>query len=135
MITGAFLDAILTRHYLNDTQQGAQTGVELFPWLQMDHGWKNLVCLGAGMSPDAPRTLNRHNTLVIQASNDSFRAFYNDQDLASYSVVNIKGGNHAGVAHYGPQLFPVKDGERRISLEKQQEATATAMAEFILKKA
>jgi hypothetical protein len=101
----------------------------------MDHGWKKLVCLGAGMPPDAPRTLNRHNTLVVQASNDGFRAFYNDQDLSSYSVVKIKGGNHAGVAHYGPQLFPVKDGKREISLEKQQRVTATAMAEFLQKQA
>ena len=104
----------------------------MFSSLQMHHGWKKLIILTAGMPPDAMKTLNRHNTLIIQAANDGFLGFYKDQDLSFYTVAKIKGGNHAGVAHYGPQLFPVIDGERTIPLEKQQELTASAAADFIM---
>ena len=69
----------------------------------------------------------------IQASKDGFRRFYqNDPDLKSVvTVVKVQGGNHAGVAHYGPQTFPVHDGKRDISLETQQDLTAAAIAKFL----
>ena len=46
--------------------------------------------------------------------------------------VTIEGGNHAGCAHYGPQTFPVPDGNRTITLEQQQHRTAEATADFLL---
>ena len=67
-----------------------------------------------------------------QGSNDGFLHKYKDQDLSAYTVVKIQGDNHAGVAHYEPQTFPLKDGEREITLEKQQELTATAVSDFLL---
>ena len=46
--------------------------------------------------------------------------------------VTIEGGNHAGCAHYGPQTFPVPDGNRSITLEQQQRRMAEVTANFFL---
>jgi len=46
--------------------------------------------------------------------------------------VTIEGGNHAGCAHYGPQMFPIVDGIRTITLEQQQRQMAEATADFLL---
>jgi pimeloyl-ACP methyl ester carboxylesterase len=46
----------------------------------------------------------------------------------------IEGGNHAGFAHYGPQLWPVKDGERTITLEEQQNKIVKWTVDFLLEK-
>ena len=43
----------------------------------------------------------------------------------------IDGGNHAGFGHYGPQTFPLADGQRRVSLDRQQRATAQLSAAFV----
>jgi hypothetical protein len=45
--------------------------------------------------------------------------------------VILKGGNHAGFAHYGPQRFPFPDGERKISLEDQQAQAVRHTARFL----
>ena len=128
--------------------------MQLFPALHTNHGWKKLICLGAGIHTNNKKEKNEaetiqsssqtensaltgnlltpSNTLLVQASNDGFRRFYNDQDLISVvTVAKVQGGNHAGVAYYGPQTFPVQDGERNISLETQQDLTAVAIAEFL----
>lgn len=133
----------------NKLYQGAYAALQLFPNLQTNHGWKKLICLGAGIhtnnmtekiqsspqskSPEvSPFLLTPANTLLVQASNDGFRRFYNDQDLISVvTVAKVQGGNHAGVAYYGPQTFPIRDGQRDISLETQQDLTAVAIAEFL----
>ncbi|KAL3778172.1 hypothetical protein ACHAWO_000545 [Cyclotella atomus] len=44
----------------------------------------------------------------------------------------IQGGNHSGCAHYGPQMYPVRDGDRSITLEQQQEHTAKLSVDFLL---
>ena len=46
--------------------------------------------------------------------------------------VTIEGGNHAGCAHYGPQMFPLPDGIRTITLEQQQRMMAEATVDFLL---
>ena len=46
--------------------------------------------------------------------------------------VSIEGGNHSGCAHYGPQVFPLPDGIRSITLEQQQRQMAEATADFLL---
>ncbi|KAL3924747.1 MAG: hypothetical protein SGILL_000857 [Bacillariaceae sp.] len=43
----------------------------------------------------------------------------------------IVGGNHAGFGHYGPQIFPGKDGERGIVLEQQQVKVVQWTSQFI----
>ena len=48
---------------------------------------------------------------------------------ATYELV--RGGNHAGFAHYGPQRFPISDGERSISLEEQQRQVVRHSARFL----
>lgn len=45
---------------------------------------------------------------------------------------DVKGGNHAGFGHYGPQSFPKMDGERSISLEEQQEKVAAVTTNWLL---
>jgi len=47
------------------------------------------------------------------------------------TFVQIRGGNHAGFAHYGPQTFPIPDGVRAVTLEEQQDAVAKATAGFL----
>mmetsp|Transcript_26133 Transcript_26133/g.48101 ORF Transcript_26133/g.48101 Transcript_26133/m.48101 type:complete len:321 (-) Transcript_26133:302-1264(-) len=46
--------------------------------------------------------------------------------------VSIEGGNHSGCAHYGPQMFPLPDGIRTITMEQQQRRTAEATVDFLL---
>ena len=48
--------------------------------------------------------------------------------------VTIKGGNHSGCAHYGPQMFPIPDGVRSITLNEQQLQMAEVTADFLLNK-
>jgi len=48
-------------------------------------------------------------------------------------IRRIEGGNHSGFAHYGPQLFPVKDSRRTIMIEEQQELCSKWTIQFILK--
>jgi hypothetical protein len=113
-------------------------GVEYFPELATKYHWNKNICLGAGIPDDPTGILNKDNTIIVQASNDGYLSFYGDEKQREFqekfTVVRIQGGNHAGVAHYGPQIFPMKDGEREIDLMKQQELTAKAIADFLLKK-
>jgi dienelactone hydrolase len=44
----------------------------------------------------------------------------------------IKGGNHAGFANYGPQNFSKPDGNRTISLEEQHQQIVEVVSRFIL---
>jgi hypothetical protein len=44
----------------------------------------------------------------------------------------IKGGNHAGFANYGPQYFSKPDGNRTISLEEQHQQIVQVVSRFIL---
>jgi hypothetical protein len=48
--------------------------------------------------------------------------------------VTIKGGNHSGCGHYGPQMFPIPDGIRSITLDEQQLQMAEVTADFLLDK-
>ena len=46
--------------------------------------------------------------------------------------ITIEGGNHSGCAHYGPQTYPIRDTDRTITLEEQQNQTANLRADFLL---
>lgn len=46
----------------------------------------------------------------------------------------IEGGNHAGFGHYGPQDWPVKDGDRTVTLDYQQKKIVEFTAAFLLEK-
>jgi hypothetical protein len=47
--------------------------------------------------------------------------------------VVIEGGNHSGFGHYGPQVYPKRDGDRiGITLVQQQEQTLNATIAFLL---
>lgn len=43
----------------------------------------------------------------------------------------VEGGNHSGCGHYGPQVYPVRDGNRSITLDEQQDQTAQLTADFL----
>jgi predicted esterase YcpF (UPF0227 family) len=46
--------------------------------------------------------------------------------------VVIEGGNHSGFGHYGPQVYPKRDGDRiGITLDQQQEQTLKAITTFL----
>jgi dienelactone hydrolase len=55
----------------------------------------------------------------------------NPARLPNLTAVIIDGGNHAGYGHYGPQRFPLPDGERTISLEAQQAQVSDATATWL----
>jgi dienelactone hydrolase len=100
-------------------------------------------------------TLNLRNstaqTLVVTASEDGFR--FPDEESAEKNLFqklpvrvnsldestarttfwyDIKGGNHVGFANYGPQTFPLVDGNRTISLEDQHQQIVQVVSRFIL---
>lgn len=43
----------------------------------------------------------------------------------------IDGGNHSGFVHYGPQTFPKRDGDRTITLDKQQSIAVRETVNFL----
>lgn len=47
-------------------------------------------------------------------------------------IHNIIGGNHSGFAHYGPAVFPRKDGPRTKTLDEQQKECLEKTLDFIL---
>jgi len=53
-----------------------------------------------------------------------------DQGCTFYAT--IEGGNHSGCAHYGPQIYPVRDGDRTITLDEQQDQMADLTVSFLL---
>lgn len=48
------------------------------------------------------------------------------------TYVEIQGGNHSGYGHYGPQLTPIPDGTRTITLDEQQKIVVRETADFLL---
>ena len=45
--------------------------------------------------------------------------------------VVIRGGNHCGCAHYGPQTWPAGDGDRTITLDEQQRILVNNTVAFL----
>ncbi|KAL7470773.1 hypothetical protein ACHAXS_011049 [Conticribra weissflogii] len=107
---------------------------------------------------DSLRDVKGMNVLVLYGSNDSyvklngpgtekyeeFRAklpaiieetvkfvFDRVSPGCTYQII-VEGGNHAGCAHYGPQVYPMPDGHRTITLEEQQTQMAKLTADFLL---
>ena len=64
---------------------------------------------------------------VIHAQTNKF------PEDCNFEIEMIVGGNHSGFAHYGPQLFPMPDWERKgITLDEQQAKVVKWTADFIL---
>lgn len=70
-------------------------------------------------------------TLHLVAEHDLVSTQSSKAPPKHVTSVEIKGGNHAGFAHYGPHKYPRKDGERTISLEEQQSQVIKATADWI----
>ncbi|MBR6253033.1 MAG: hypothetical protein IKR04_04250 [Clostridia bacterium] len=73
--------------------------------------------------------------LSIVTSNDGvldWKAYENAKNYlpADYTEIIIEGGNHSGIANYGEQKG---DGQATITKEEQQNKTAEAIVDFIIK--
>jgi predicted esterase len=114
---------------------------------QMDSIEKIILC-GVGRdamgAPSSLRTSSKQ-VLVLNGSNDPFVSDCTPEQKQKFrdclppakeeeeedsleklnsgmaTFVTIKGGNHAGFAHYGPQTYPKRDGKRTISIDEQQD--------------
>jgi predicted esterase len=110
-----------------------------------------LVLWGVYSLPGLNLRNSTAQTLLVTASEDGFRfpdegsaekKFFqklpervNSLDDSAASTTfwyDIKGGNHAGFANYGPQYFSKPDGNRTISLEEQHQQIVQVVSRFIL---
>jgi len=91
---------------------------------------EHLECLAILASEDmitAPKGKNAHDGVPVMDG------IIGKCPKKSTTVAIIQGGNHAGFGHYGPQTYPVPDGERTISHEEQQNETIRHLASYIQK--
>lgn len=71
-------------------------------------------------------------TLLVTAQHDLvLDSVANRKFGKNVTTLEIKGGNHAGFAHYGPHKYPRKDGERTISLQDQQSQVIAATSDWL----
>lgn len=100
---------------------------------------------GMGSPKELEKKKNLHDAavdaLVIVGSEDVFYQQLSDDDRNEFlnrlpktrtTFLEIEGGNHSGFAHYGPQIHPIKDGERSITLDEQQDAIVAATITFLV---
>ncbi|KAJ8604512.1 hypothetical protein CTAYLR_000920 [Chrysophaeum taylorii] len=79
---------------------------------------------------DARDVPDRVRILQVVAEADKIVTDVCEPDGTRVAVSTVKGGNHAGFAHYGPQTFPRRDGERTTTLDAQIRQAADASAEW-----
>ena len=100
---------------------------------------------GMGSPKELEKKKNLHDAavdaLVIVGSEDVFYQQLSDDDRNEFlnrlpktrtTFLEIEGGNHSGFAHYGPQMYPINDGERSITLDEQQDAIVAATITFLV---
>ena len=100
---------------------------------------------GMGSPKELEKKKNLHDAavdaLIIVGSEDVFYQQLSDDDRDEFlnrlpktrtTFLEIEGGNHSGFAHYGPQMYPIKDGERSITLDEQQDAIVAATITFLV---
>ena len=106
-----------------------------------------LIMWGMNKPDQFPEGVNLHDSsvdaLVVVGSEDPSYKQLSEEDRTAFfsklpktrtTFLEIEGGNHSGFAHYGPQTFPLKDGERTITLDEQQDATVAATISFLVGK-
>ena len=96
-------------------------------------GISKVVIWGPGSSVDL--LPSDTSALVLIGTNDGLTGRYHAgkmSDRVSVKTIKIEGGNHAGFAHYGPQLYPRPDGELSIPLDEMQSIAAEETAQFLL---
>ena len=105
-------------------------------WLKANQGtMQGIIFHGAFSTAVSGESSLRY--LSVQAEHDGLfphtkaESAFSKLPPGSLSRVLVRGGNHAGFGHYGPQIFPKADGERTISLEKQQALVADATASWL----
>ena len=77
--------------------------------------------------------INGSNDLILRSTSSKSETLNEDTNRSNNTISHvIEGGNHAGFAHYGPQMFPRPDGDRTITLEDQQKITVNLAADFLL---
>lgn len=131
---------------------------------EMHSTLKQVVLWGVGSYPNqtmhpckALRDITSDvDVLVVNGSNDIIMKAFGGKDAWKYMedqlppagdvtkgrttsngctfYATIEGGNHSGCAHYGPQIYPVRDGDRTITLDEQQDQMAELTVSFLLGK-
>ena len=81
---------------------------------------------------DALVIVGSEDIFYRQLSEEDRNAFFDKLPKTRTTFLEIEGGNHSGFAHYGPQTFPLKDGERSITLDEQQDAVVAATTTFLV---
>ena len=97
---------------------------------------KGLVLLGSYNSTADLSDCARLCALTILAEQDGVISVPNIEKYEHFlpptrKTEIVRGGNHAGFGHYGPQTFPKPDGRRTISLEEQQEQVVNLLATWL----
>lgn len=110
-----------------------------------DSLFESLVMYGITRSGGVEQTRKGLRVLAVTASNDGFFKS-KTADPASFDSwgvggetnkgrfchVVIQGGNHSGFGDYGPQTFPLADGERTITLHEQHQQIVDDTVKFLL---
>jgi len=126
---------------------GKLLGIEVKEWIFGGHGEGGVAALellrstttisrgvfwGCSISHSS-QIINKSTTLMINATNDQVarHTISIKEQTRSKSFFNIEGGNHSGFAHYGPQIFPRKDGERAITIDEQQKQCVEQTLNFV----
>lgn len=107
-------------------------------------GMSKLVLWGIGSAPsgvvgtlkgrkaDVIAFVGDNDTSFRQSSQESKEKFRSKLESTGRSeFVVIRGGNHCGCAHYGPQTWPAGDGDRTITLDEQQRILVNNTVAFL----
>jgi len=105
---------------------GAQTASGFITKGKHANKVKGLVLLGGYNSSKDLSGYARLYALTILAEHDKIIEVANVEKHnhllpPTRKTETVRGGNHSGFGHYGPQMFPRPDGQRTISVEEQQE--------------
>jgi predicted esterase len=99
--------------------------------------WGSRWCVDdlAQMSELSVLAVNSSNDLVVsKLTRGGAKGFLAKLPKTTSTQHCIEGGNHSGFAHYGPQFWPVQDGERTITIEEQQKQCFQWTADFLLER-
>lgn len=133
--------AVVKEWAIGGHSMGAFRALELCS--EMKPGISKLVMWSMGMSNDLGTSTLRDasvDALIIAGSEDVFYTKMSSEEWQKImqklpqnrtTFIEIKGGNHSGFAHYGPQTFPFADGVRTITLDDQQDAVVKATVDFL----
>ena len=131
-------EVIVAEWVLGGHSAGGLLAVELAA--EMKPGIRNLVLSGVSLRFLGPLRggsetnillINGSKDLIIQEKGKKDRTDLLKEIKGTTKCVIIQGGNHSGIAHYGPQIYPKPDGIRSITMDEQQQQTVRTIVEFL----